>query len=73
MNLLYAQIVDVFTEDGLPSAKVRVGSALKHVSLALDTAAIPGDTVLVCDGVAIGKVENARKESHVSGNPRQSP
>jgi hydrogenase maturation factor len=70
MNLVYGEIVDVFSEDGLPGAKVRVGSALKRVSIALTAGVCPGDTVLVCDGMAIGKVESARKDSDVSGDSR---
>jgi hydrogenase maturation factor len=70
MNLVYGEIIDVFSEDGLPAAKVRVGAALKRISTALIIGAMPGDTVLVCDGVAIGRVENGRKESDVPGNTR---
>ena len=70
MNLVYGQIVDVFTEDGLPSAKVRVGCALKRISLAVLAEAAPGDTVLVCDGMALSKVATERKESDVPGHSR---
>lgn len=70
MNLLYAEIVDVFSEEGLPGAKVRVGPALKRISLALVDCVARGDTVLVCDGVAIGKVNETRKESDVPGHSR---
>jgi hydrogenase maturation factor len=70
MNLVYGEIVDVFSDDGLPGAKVRVGAALKRISTALLVSVSPGDTVLVCDGVAIGKVENTRKDSDVPGNSR---
>ncbi|HXS68107.1 MAG TPA: HypC/HybG/HupF family hydrogenase formation chaperone [Candidatus Polarisedimenticolia bacterium] len=69
MNLLYGDIVEVFAADGLPAARLRAGRALKNISLALVADAEPGDVVLVCDGVAIGKVENERKENHV---PRDS-
>jgi len=54
----------------LPAAKLRVGPVLKNISLALVTEAAPGDIVLVCDGVAIGKVENERKETYVPGDSR---
>jgi hydrogenase maturation factor len=70
MNLVYGEIVDVFTDDSSPTAKVRVGAALKRISTALITGAVPGDTVLICDGFAIGKVETARKDSDVSRNSR---
>lgn len=70
MNLLYGKIVDVFVDEGLPGARVRVGAALKRVSTAFIEGAVPGDVVVVCDGMAIGKVENERKESDVPGNSR---
>jgi hydrogenase maturation factor len=70
MNLVYGKIIDVFSEEGLPAARVRVGAALKRISTALIVGPTPGETVLVCDGVAIGKVENVRKESDVPGNTR---
>jgi hydrogenase maturation factor len=69
MNLLYGEIVKVFAADGSPVAKLRAGGALKNISLALVADAAPGDVVLVCDGMAIGKVENKQKETHV---PRDS-
>lgn len=72
MNLLYGEIVDVFLENEMRSARVRVGCALKDVSLALVGEAEPGDTVLVCDGVALSKMIPRAEESYVSGNPRQS-
>jgi len=70
MNLLYREIVEVFATDGLPAAKLRTGGALKNTSLALVADAAPGDVVLVCDGVAIGKVDNERKETHVPCDSR---
>jgi hydrogenase maturation factor len=70
MNLVYGEIVNVFSEDGLPGAKVRVGSALKRLSIALMIGMASGDTVLVCDGMVIGKVENVRKDSNVFGYSR---
>lgn len=70
MNLFYGQIVDVFAEDGVPNAKIRVGCALRRISLALLAEAAPGDTVLVCDSMAIGKVDDDRKETYVSGDTR---
>ena len=69
MNLIYGEIVELFSDDGLPWARVRVGPALKRISLALVEDTVPGDTVLVCDGSAIAKVET-RKEPHVSGHSR---
>jgi hydrogenase maturation factor len=72
MNLLYAEISQVFVEDGLRMGKIRVGGAMKTIPLELLADAACGDTVLLCDGVAISKVANEpRKETnHVPGNPR---
>lgn len=70
MNLLYGEIVDVFSEDELPAAKVRIGCALRRISLVLKEEVIPGDTVLVCDGVAISKKVPQSKDHHVSGHSR---
>ena len=60
MNLLYGQIVETFPEDGMLAGKIRVGGALKKVSLGLVVEPQIGDRVLVCDGVAISIVENQR-------------
>lgn len=72
MNLIYGQIVGVFSEDGLAMGRVRVGGALTNVPLDLVAEARPGDVVLVCDGVAIGRVADAQdpKDDYVSGNSR---
>lgn len=72
MNLIYGEIVDLFTENGMPMGNVRVTGALKKVPLGLVTGATCGDKVLLCDGVAIGRVEHetARKKNHVSRDSR---
>jgi hydrogenase maturation factor len=72
MNLLYGQIVETFPEDGILAGKVRVGGALKKVFLALLVEPQIGDRVLICDGVAISKVEVQRvaEINYVPGNPR---
>jgi hydrogenase maturation factor len=57
MNLIYGEIVEVFVEDGVQMGRVRVGRALKKIPLELLTMPRCGDKVLVCDGVAINKVE----------------
>jgi hydrogenase maturation factor len=71
MNLLYGRIVEVFAEDGMLAGKIRVGGAIKKVSLDLLVGPRIGDRVLVCDGVAINKVEDQRTAeiNYVSGNP----
>lgn len=71
MNLLYGKVVDVFDEDGLRRGKVRVGGAFKIVTLDLLADADSGDEVLLCDGIAIGKVRDAvHPLDYVSRNSR---
>jgi HupF/HypC family len=57
MNLLYGQIVEIASEDGMRLGKIRVAGAFKKVSLELLGEAQIGDRVLVCDGIAISKQE----------------
>ena len=57
MNLFYGEILEVSTEDGLLMGKIRVHGATRKIPLGLLTNAVRGDRVLICDGVAIGKVE----------------
>lgn len=57
MNLLYGQIVEIASEDGMRVGKIRVAGAFKQVSLELLGEAQIGDRVLVCDGIAISKEE----------------
>lgn len=70
MNLLYGEIVKVFEIEGSPTAQLRVRRALIDISVVVVADAAPGDKVLVCDGMAIAKVENERKENHVPGDSR---
>lgn len=56
MNLVYGEIIEVGSEDGLSVGRVRVHGATKKISLGLLTDARQGDRVLICDGVAISKV-----------------
>jgi len=57
MNLVYGEVVEVFTEEGMKFGKVRVGGAVKRITLELLTDVARGDRVLICDGVAISKVD----------------
>ena len=72
MNLVYGEITDLFIENGMQMGLVRVSGALKKVPLDLLTSIQRGDTVLVCDGVAISKTTDtvANKIRHVSGDSR---
>ncbi len=62
MNLIYGEIVELFVEDGMQMGSVRVSGALKKVPLDLLTGVECGDKVLMCDGVAISKVDDTAKE-----------
>jgi hydrogenase maturation factor len=72
MNLVYGEIAEIFLQDGMRVGKVRVARALKNISLELLTDVQPGDKVLLCDGVAIGKVSSSanREVKDVPGDPR---
>lgn len=56
MNLLYGEIVDLELEDGVQMGNVRVAGAIKKVPLDLIAGVHRDDKILICDGVAIGKV-----------------
>ena len=73
MNLMYGEIIDVFSGPEPRLGKVRIRGVIKTISLDLLTNPVPGDKVLVCDGVAIGKVEGpiTKEADYVSGHPRK--
>jgi len=62
MNLVYGEVVDIETEEEMKIGSVRVSGVLKKVPLHLVPEARRGDKVLLCDGVAIGKVEETANE-----------
>ena len=70
MNLLYGEIVAVSFEGEMRIGKIRVGGAMKNVLLDLVTAAKIGDSILLCDGVAIAKVDqkSTTENNYVSGH-----
>ena len=72
MNLVYGEILSVFSGPEPRLGKIRVGNAIKTISVDLLTDPQPGDKVLVCEGVAIGKVDEsvAMETTHVSGHTR---
>ena len=67
MNLLYGRLVAISEEDGIRFGKVQVGGASKKVPLELLTDVTCGDRLLICDGVAISKVEE-----NVPGDSRKT-
>jgi hydrogenase maturation factor len=72
MNLIYGKIVDVFSGPEPRLGKVSVSGAVRTVSLDLLADPAPGDTVLICEGVAIGKVDGAalKEKAYVPGHTR---
>ena len=58
----------------MPVGRIRVHGATKKIALGLLTDVVQGDTVLICDGVAISKVTGPRKTEvkHVSGDSRET-
>jgi hydrogenase maturation factor len=57
VNLVYGVVTEIRTERGQRLGRVRVGGAAKLISLDLLTDPAPGDKVLVCEGVALAKVD----------------
>lgn len=70
MNLVYGKVIETFEQDGLRCGKVRVGGASKIVTLDLIPDADSGDEVLLCDGIAIGKLRDSVEPDYVSRDPR---
>ncbi|MBA2586900.1 MAG: HypC/HybG/HupF family hydrogenase formation chaperone [Chthoniobacterales bacterium] len=72
MNLVYGEIVEVLVEDDMRMGRIRVSGAVKKVPLDLLTDAECGDTVLLCDGVAISTVRPGEsvEKNDVSSDPR---
>jgi hydrogenase maturation factor len=68
MTLIYGEVVELLAEDGVRMGKIRVGGALTKVTMELVAEAKPGDVVLLCDGVAIGKAQE--EINYVSGHSR---
>jgi hydrogenase maturation factor len=72
MNLVYGEILELCPEGESLMGKVRMGGALKKVSLDLLTDPAPGDIVLMCAGVALGKVKQPTQTEadYVPGHTR---
>lgn len=74
MNLLYGEIIEITSEEGMPTGQVRVHGATRKIPLGLLTDAARGDRVLICDGVAISKVAGPlpTEAKYVSGDSREA-
>lgn len=72
MNLVFGEVLEVLTEEGIVMGWVRVRGATKKIPLGLLTDAVPGDRVLICDGLAISKVAPSEggEKNHVPGDTR---
>jgi hydrogenase maturation factor len=63
MNLVYGEVLDVAEEDGMRVGRVCVSGAIKKISLDLLEGVQCGDRILICDGLAIGKVAETSNNS----------
>ena len=69
MNLIYGQVVSLNERDPMKMARIKIGGAIKEVSIGLLTGVRIGDRVLLCDGVAIARVDEQTSD-HVSRDSR---
>jgi len=74
MNIITGEIVEIYLDNGIRMAKVRVGGAYMRVLLTFLPEVRVGDQILIESGVAISKIEREqRKESqNVLSNSRKS-
>ena len=69
MNLIYGEVVGLNEHDPMKMARIKIAGAITEVSIGLLTAVRIGDRVLLCDGVAIARVDE-QSSDHVSGDSR---
>ncbi len=70
MNLLFGEVLEVMPENGMREGIVRVGGVRKRVVLDFISNPARGDRVLLCDGVALSRVEPQPASKHVPGHSR---
>ncbi len=72
MNLMYGDIIEVLPGENSLRGKVHIGGALREIRLDLLADPMPGDKVLICEGLALGQIEPRSHEenSHVPGHSR---
>ncbi len=56
MHTFIGEIAEIFQENGERKAKIKVGKALVKASIELLPEAKVGDKILLCAGVALGKI-----------------
>jgi hydrogenase maturation factor len=69
MNLIYGEVVGLNERDPMKMARIKIAGAIKEVSIGLLTVVRIGDRVLLCDGVAIARVDEQLSD-HVFGDSR---
>ena len=69
MNLVYGEVVDLNERDPMKMARIKIAGGIEEVSIGLLTGVRIGDRVLLCDGVAIARVDEETSD-HVSGDSR---
>jgi len=69
MNLVYGEVVGLNERDRMKMARIKISGAIKEVSIGLLTGVRIGDKVLLCDGVAIARVDEQTSD-YVSGDSR---
>ena len=69
MNLIYGEVVGLNERDPMKMALIKIAGAIKEVSVGLLTGVRIGDRVLLCDGVAIARVDEQTSD-HVSRDSR---
>ncbi|HET7511751.1 MAG TPA: HypC/HybG/HupF family hydrogenase formation chaperone [Chthoniobacterales bacterium] len=67
MNLVYGRVIEINEEDGIRIGRVLIGGARRKVALELLSGVSCGDKILICDGVAISRVQE-----NVSGHSRKA-
>ena len=71
MNLVFGEVVKMFDESGICMGKIRVRGAIREAALDLLVGIEPGDIVLLCDGIAVSKLQTEKMEKNcVLGNSR---
>jgi hydrogenase maturation factor len=70
MILVFGEVVTVFDECGIRMGKIRVRGAIREAALDLLEEIAPGDIVLLCDGVAVSKLQTETEANCVSGDSR---
>ena len=69
MNLIYGEVVSLNERDPMKMARIKIAGAIKEVSIGLLTGVRIDDMVLLCDGVAIARVDEQTSD-YVSGDSR---